>query len=213
MRPSKKELIDYWKKTKMVTDRRVLKAFEDVKREDFVPDGELDYAYGDYPLPIGYNQTISQPSTVMIMTQDLKVKEGNKVLEVGAGSGYQAALLGKLVGSKGLVITAEIIPELAEFAKKNLKKAGIKNVKVVCCDGSMGYKKEAPYDRIIVTASCPAVPLPLIEQLKENGIILAPVGSSFFGQKMIKGVKKKGKLKTEFLGYYAFVPLKGKYGF
>lgn len=213
MRPSKKELVEYWKGTKMITDARVLKAFEDVEREDFVPDGELEFAYGDYPLPIGHNQTISQPSTVMVMTQDLEVKEGNKILEVGAGSGYQAALLSKLVGSKGKVITTEIIPDLVKFAKKNLKKAKIKNVEVVCYDGSQGYEKEAPYDRIIVTAACPAIPHPLVEQLKEGGIVLAPVGSSFFGQKMIKGIKKKGKLKTEFLGYYSFVPLKGRYGF
>jgi len=163
-------------------------------------------------LPIGYEQTISQPTTVLIMTEALELKKGQKVLEVGAGSGYQAALIGNLVGAKGKVITTEIIPELAKFAKANLKKAKIKNAFVVEYDGSQGYGKEAPYDRIIVTAACPEIPKPLVDQLKEGGIIIAPVGS-FLGQKMVKGTKRKGGLETYSLGDFVFVPLKGKYGY
>ncbi|MCX8147471.1 MAG: methyltransferase domain-containing protein, partial [Candidatus Woesearchaeota archaeon] len=146
---------------------------------------------------------------IMIMLQALEPKESDKVLEIGTGSGYNAALLSKLVKK---VVTTEIIPELVEYAKKNLKKAGIKNVEVFHSDGSRGHKKEAPYDKIIVTAACPEIPLPLIEQLKENGIIVAPVGP-LYSQKMIKGTKKKGKLVLEELGDFVFVPLKGKHGY
>ena len=109
-------------------------------------------------------------------------------------------------------VTTEIIPELVEFAKGNIKKCGIKNVEIIEWDGSKGYEKEAPYDKIMVTAACPRIPEPLIEQLKESGIILAPVGS-FFGQEMIKLVKEKERIITKNLGSFVFVPLKGKYGY
>jgi protein-L-isoaspartate(D-aspartate) O-methyltransferase len=208
---SKKRLIDYWHATGIVKDKRLIKAFEAVPREEFVSEEHLSEAYGDYPLPIGEEQTISQPTTVMIMTQALRLKEGNKVLEVGAGSGYQAAIISKIVGERGIVITTEIIPKLAEFARRNIKKLGIRNVIIVNHDGSKGYEKEAPYDRIIVTAACPRLPMPLIEQLRENGIIVAPVGS-LYGQEMIRGIKKKGKVETESLGDFVFVPLRGEYG-
>ncbi|MBW2984156.1 protein-L-isoaspartate(D-aspartate) O-methyltransferase [Candidatus Woesearchaeota archaeon] len=208
----KESLIAYWQNSGLIKDKRLLEAFRKVPREKFITKGFLEEAYGDYPLPIGEGQTISQPTTVMIMTQALELKPGDKVLEVGAGSGYQAAIIAKVIGSKGKVITTEIIPELVKFAKDNLKKAGIKNAVVVEWDGSQGYEKWAPYDKIIVTAACPRIPPPLIEQLKNNGIIIAPVGSAF-GQTMIKGVKKEGVLQTESLGSFMFVPLKGKYGY
>lgn len=208
----KNELVEYWESNKIITDKRLIEAFKAVPREKFIRDDYLEEAYGDYPLPIGEGQTISQPTTVMIMTQALELKSGQKVLEVGAGSGYQAAIISKMVGKKGKVITTEIITKLAEFARKNIKKCNIKNVKIIEHDGSQGYKKEAPYDRCIVTAACPIIPKPLIEQLKENGIIIAPVGP-LFGQSMIKGIKKEGKLETFNLGSFVFVPLKGKYGY
>lgn len=208
----KESLIAYWKNSGLIKDKRLLEAFRKVPREKFIKNGFLEEAYGDYPLPIGEGQTISQPTTVMIMTQALELKPGNKVLEVGAGSGYQAAIISKVIGSKGRLITTEIIPELVKFARANLKKAGIRNVNVVRWDGSKGYEKEAPYDKIIVTAACPSMPLPLVEQLKDNGIIIAPVGS-LIGQTMVKGRKKKGLLETESLGRFMFVPLKGKYGY
>ena len=209
----KQLLIDYWRRSGTIKDEKLLEAFREVPRELFIKDGFEEEAYGDYPLPIGMGQTISQPTTVMIMTQALELKEGQKVLEVGAGSGWQAAIIGKIVGEKGKVITTEIIAELAEFARKNINKAKIKNVKVINYDGSQGYKKEAPYDRCIITAACPQIPPPIIEQLKEGGIVVAPVGSLAFGQSMIKLRKKSKELIKENLGSFVFVPLKGKYGY
>lgn len=205
----KQQLIDYWESRKIIKDKKLIKAFKDTPREKFIDPSDIDQAYGDYPLHIGYGQTISQPTTVMIMIEALELKPTDKVLEVGAGSGYCAAIMSKLAKK---IITTEVIPELAEFAKKNIKKSNIKNVTVVEYDGSQGYKKEAPYDKIMITAACPSIPEPLIQQLKENGIILAPVGD-FFNQSMIKGIKIKGKLETHSLGYFRFVPLKGKYGY
>jgi len=208
----KKRLIENWESSGTIKDKKVIDAFKAVPREKFILKKHLSEAYGDYPLSIGKGQTISQPTTVLMMTEALELKEGDKVLEVGAGSGYQAAIISKLVGKKGEVITTEIIPELAEFAKKNIQKLEIKSVKIINHDGSQGYEKESPYDKIMITAACPEIPEPLIEQLKENGIIMVPVGD-LFGQQMIKGVKKKGKLETKSLGYFMFVPLKGKYGY
>ena len=204
----KQKLIDYWQSSGIIKDKKLIEAFKEVKREDFILNGYEKEAYGDYPLPILKGQTISQPTTVMIMIQALELKPEDKVLEVGAGSGYCGAIIAKLAKK---VITTEIIKDLKEFAEKNLKKAKIKNIKVVHYDGSKGYEKEAPYDKIIVTAACKTMPEPLIKQLKENGIIIAPVGG-FLSQKMIKGIKKNGKLETHSLGYFTFVPLTGEYG-
>lgn len=209
---SKQDLAEYWIRNGIITDRRILKAFQDIKREDFVPSEYKLHAYGDYPVPIPGGATISQPTTVLMMTQALEIKSGQRVLEVGTGSGYQAAILSKLVGSKGKVISTEVVKELEDYAKRNLQKAGIKNVKVVYTDGSRGYEKEAPYDRIIVTAACPSIPEPLVKQLKDDGILIAPVGSRS-SQEMIKAKKIKGKLVTENLGDFMFVPLQGEFGF
>ncbi len=209
----KEHLVDYWESSGTIKDKRLLDAFKAVPREMFIRESYLSEAYGDYPLPIGHGQTISQPTTVMMMTQALELKPGDKVLEVGAGSGYQAAIIAKMVGENGKVITTEIVSELVLFAQDNLKKAGIKNVEVVCLDGSKGYEKQAPYDKIIVTAACPKIPKPLIEQLKEGGIIVAPVGALFFGQNMVKARKVNGKLEKESLGQFVFVPLKGEHGY
>jgi protein-L-isoaspartate(D-aspartate) O-methyltransferase len=145
----------------------------------------------------------------MIMIDALGLKGNDKVLEIGAGSGYCAAIMSRIAKE---VYTTEIVPEIVDFARKNLEKANIKNVFVIEHDGSQGYEKEAPYGKIMVTAGCPKIPQPLIDQLKEGGIIVAPI-SHLLGQKMIKGIKKQGKLKKESLGNFAFVPLKGKYGY
>ncbi|MBS3125833.1 protein-L-isoaspartate(D-aspartate) O-methyltransferase [Candidatus Woesearchaeota archaeon] len=205
----KEDLVRYWKDSKLITDEKLLNAFSAVPREAFILPEYLDQAYGDYPLPIGHGQTISQPTTVMLMIQTLELRKTDKVLEVGAGSGYCAAIMSRLCKK---VITTEIIPELCNYAKENILRLKLKNVEVVCHDGSKGYEKEAPYDKIMVTAACPGIPDPLIAQLKENGVIVAPVGGSF-GQEMIKGIKKKGKLMTKNLGEFMFVPLKGEHGF
>ncbi len=205
----KQELVRYWTDNKIITDKRLIEAFKAIPREEFILDELVNEAYGDYPLPILKGQTISQPTTVMIMINALDLKKTDRVLEVGAGSGYCAAIISKIVK---FVYTTEIIPELAEFAKKNIENIEIKNVGVINYDGSKGYEKQAPYDKIMVTAACPKIPPPLIEQLKEGGIIVAPV-SQFLGQKMIKGIKKGKELKTDYLGDFVFVPLKGKYGY
>lgn len=206
------ELMDFWKRGLGLTDEE-LKAFREVKREDFVPIDIKDRAYEDIPLPILRGKTISQPTTVMLMTHALELKEGEKVFEVGTGSGYQAAIIAKIVGQKGKVITTEVIPELVNFAKQNLAKAGIGNVEVYEDDGSKGMKDKSPFDKIIITAACKEFPKPLLEQLKPEGIIVGPVGDAY-EQEMVRERKdKKGKLELEFLGQFLFSPLYGKYGF
>jgi len=204
----KKELINQWAKLRVVTDKRVIAAFKKVDREDFLVKEYVEDAYEDIPLPILQHQTISQPTTVVIMLQSLEVKEGMKVLEIGAGSGYNAALLSVLVGKTGKVYTTEIVSELVRFASENLKK--YKNVEVHECDGSKGLPHFAPFDRIICTAAAEKIPQPLIDQLKEGGIIVIPVGPEY-GQKMVKGVKKNGKLDSRPLGDFMFVPLVGEF--
>lgn len=196
-----RELIEEkWLKSKAVID-----AFKKVPRENFVPAEQKRYAYANYPLPIPGGQTISQPLTVAVMTEALEARRGDKILEVGAGSGYQAAMLSEVVGPTGKIISLEIIPELFSFAKKNL--SGYENVKLLHMDGSLGYSPEQPYDRIIVTASAPRIPKPLANQLKEGGRLVIPVGD-----RMIIAEKKRGALEETFLGYYAFVPLTGEHG-
>lgn len=209
---SKQDLIKHWTSSGIIKDKRVIDAFKKIPREKFIKEGYLDEAYGDYPLSIGKGQTISQPTTVMLMTQALELRQDDKVLEVGTGSGYQAAIIADIVGRKGKVISTEIIEELVEFAQKNIKKLKLKNVKIICYDGSKGYEDESPYDKIIITAACPKIPKPLVRQLKENGIIVAPVGN-LLEQVMIKARKKGNRLVEENIGQFMFVPLKGKYGY
>ena len=210
--PQKSELIKFWKDNFSFTEAE-LKAFEEVNRENFIPENLINAAYYDSPLPLLRGKTISQPTTVMIMTHALELESGEKVFEVGTGSAYQAAIIAKLVGANGKVITTEVVPELVSFAKQNLNKAKIKNVFVYEEDGSKGMPSEAPFDKIIITAACKEFPKPLIEQLKPNGMIVGPVGSQQ-EQEMVRGVKdKNGHLELEFLGQFLFTPMYGKYGF
>jgi len=204
----KQALVKKWEG--IITDKSVIKAFMQVERKDFMAKETEAYAYEDVALPIMKGQTISQPFTVMFMTQALELKKGMNVLEVGAGSGYQAAIIANVIGSKGKLYTTEIIPELVEFAKGNLEKAHISNVKVIHSDGSLGYKEKAPYDRIIVTAAAPSVPKPLLSQLKKGGIMVIPVGINT--QDMMKIKKLNGKIVKENMGAFRFVPLKGRHG-
>ncbi len=192
--------------------KKLVDALRKYPRELFVPGNVKQLAYRDIPLFIGHGQTISQPSTVIVMTEFLDVKKGQKVLEIGAGSGWQAALISELVGNKGKVYTVDIIQELVQFASNNLKKVGIKNVEVIRADGSLGLKEHAPFDRIIVTAACPEIPKPLIEQLKTDGKMVIPVGSMYL-QEMFVLMKKKEEIEKEIIGHFQFVPLVGKYGF
>lgn len=208
----KTELMNFWKENLNFQEIE-LNAFRAVNREDFVPEELKDRAYEDMPLPLLRGKTISQPTTVMMMTHTLELQPGEKVFEVGTGSGYQAAIIAKIVGSKGRVVTTEVLPELVIFAKQNLAKANIKNVEVYEDDGSNGMPKEAPFDKIIITAACKEFPKPLLEQLKPEGIIVGPVGDQH-EQEMVRGTKdKNGKLELEFLGSFLFSPLYGKYGF
>ncbi len=193
--------------------KKVIDAFKKIRREDFVIN-ELKYrAYDDIALPIVGGQTISQPSTVLYMLEQLDLKPGQRVLEIGAGSGYNATLMASMVGSKGRVYSIEFLDEVYRFAKKNIANAKIKNVEIIKRDGSKGYDKEAPYDRIIITAACPEIPGVLVEQLKDTGVIVAPVGSLTY-QRMVRLKKKDGMLeKYESDNEYMFVPLRGEYGF
>ena len=205
----KKELISYLTEAGFMHTPAVIAAFERVPRERFVPADMKKHAYANEPLPIGHGQTISQPLTVAVMTEHLDVRAGQKVLEVGTGSGYQAAIIAKIVGSKGKVVSTERIPELAKAARKNLSAAKVKNVSVIECDGTQGYAAAAPYDRIIVTAAAPFVPEPLVEQLKPGGKMVIPVEDELWEVRK----SKSGEISREVLGLYAFVPLVGEHGY
>jgi protein-L-isoaspartate(D-aspartate) O-methyltransferase len=196
----------------LLLEEKVREAMLRVPRHKFVPEYEQKEAYIDSPLDIGHGQTISAPHMVAIMCELLELSEGNKVLEVGAGSGYNAAVMGEIIGKKGHVYTVERIEALVNFARENLRKTGYNNVTVVLEDGSMGYSECAPYDRIAVTCAAPYIPEPLLEQLKPGGIMVIPVGN--YSQELIR-VKKdsKSNIHTERKGGVAFVPLIGKHGF
>ncbi len=189
-----------------IVDRRVLKVMGDLPREDFVPESMKASAYDDNPLPIGNGQTISQPYIVAEMTELLMLKGNENVLEIGTGSGYQAAILSKLVKR---VITVERVKELAEKTGDLLQKKGYGNVEVVFGDGTKGYAKEAPYDAIIVTAAAEKIPKKLIEQLAGGGRLVAPVGPRYH-QELIRIIKRNGKLEEDYHGGVIFVPLIGE---
>lgn len=191
-----------------VRDDRVLSAMRSIPRHLFVPPTYRDAAYNDCPLPIGRGQTISQPYIVAVMTELLQIRPGDRVLEIGGGSGYQAAILGTLARD---VISIERIPDVAEMAKENLSGAGITNVTIVIGDGTLGYPAKAPYDAILITAAAPDVPPPLIGQLAEGGRLVAPVGSRDL-QELVRCTKKEGTVTREYFGGVVFVPLLGEYG-
>ena len=162
-----------------VKDEDVLMAVRKVEREKFIPKKYIDLAYSDRPLPIGYKQTISQPYIVAYMTEQLQVEKSHKILEIGTGSGYQAAVLAELSNH---IFTIEIIPELAERSEKVLKELEYENITVRSGDGYKGWPEEAPFDRIIVTAAPDKIPEKLVEQLAPNGRMILPVGGSIFAQ-------------------------------
>lgn len=206
------KLIENIKSFGYLKTKNIEEALRKYKREFFVPEDLKREAYRDFPLSIGFNQTISQPSTVVAMTEALEVKTGDKILEVGTGSGWQSAILSFLVGDSGKVYTTEIVKELAEFARNNLKKLGIKNVEVFVKDGSKGLEEKAPFDKIMVTAAAPDVPKPLLEQLKEDGIMVVPVGNLYL-QDMFVIKKLKDRVEKKSIGSFMFVPLRGRFGF
>ena len=186
-----------------ISHAAVLRAMREVKRHEFVPPDQRENAYDDRPLPIGYGQTISQPYIVGYMTEVIKPRAEFKVLEIGTGSGYQAAVLGEIVSE---VYTVEIVPELGNAAIARLKTLGYKNVHVKIGDGYHGWQEHAPYDAIVVTAAAEFIPPPLIEQLKDKGKIIIPVGSPFMTQMLMLVEKKGGKTTSKSLFPVVFVP-------
>lgn len=190
-----------------ITNPYVLNAMRKVPRHLFISPEYGDDAYGDYPLPISYGQTISQPYIVAYMTEIVNPSRNKKALEIGTGSGYQAAVLSEIVDS---VFTIELVDELATEAKSTLKRLGYRNIEVRSGDGYNGWPEKAPFDIIIVTAAAPSIPEPLISQLADGGRLVIPVGASGGLQELKLVTKRKGKVATERLIYVRFVPFKRK---
>ena len=197
------ELVQRLIEEEYLKTERIIGAFLNVDRKDFVPEEYKSESYGDYPLPIGYGQTISQPATVAFMLELLQPEAGDKVMDAGSGSGWQTAILASIVGEKGSVYAVERIPELYEFGQKNLQKYKFQNISFLCADATKGLVEQAPFDKIIAAAAGSEIPPAWPEQLKIGGRIVAPVGSSVWLY------IKKSETEFEKLEYpgFAFVPL------
>ena len=196
-------MVAYQLKNRDITDTATLNAMMSVPRHQFVPDHLKKLAYEDGPLPIGEGQTISQPYIVAFMTQSLDLKPHYKVLEIGTGSGYQAAVLAEIADA---VFTIEIVKKLGLAAKNRLKKIGYTNIEVKIGDGYHGWPEEGPFDAIIVTAGAESVPAALLEQLKEGGQLIIPLGPPNSVRQLVLATKKNGKVKTKNLMAVRFVP-------
>ena len=194
-------------KARGVSGSRVLAAMSKVRRDEFVPAGVKGSSYTDQPLPIGYGQTISQPYIVAFMTEQLRLSNNDRVLEIGTGSGYQAAILAELAAE---VYTIEIIEPLAKTAEATLQRLGYKNVHVRAGDGYKGWPERAPFDAVIVTCAPEDVPQPLIDQLKEGGRMVIPVGGGLGYQQLYLLEKKNGKLERRAVLPVRFVPMTGE---
>lgn len=192
-----------------ISDARVLDAMRSVPREEFVVAGDENEAYQDRPLPIGHNQTISQPYIVAYMTEQIRIQPDDVVLDIGTGSGYQAAILSRLAKQ---VYTIEYVPELAKRTAKLFEHLHYENITVIEGDGSGGYPERAPYDAILMAAAAPGIPEPLVEQLAPGGRLILPVGGS--GSQILKLITKntQGQVNTENLISVVFVPLRGGLG-
>ncbi|HVP94878.1 MAG TPA: protein-L-isoaspartate(D-aspartate) O-methyltransferase [Methanoregulaceae archaeon] len=205
---SRARMVEYQIEGRGVHDPRLLDAMRQIPRHLFVPPELREAAYQDRPLPIGRGQTISQPYIVAVMTELLLLQGRDRVLEIGTGSGYQAAILSRLAKT---VITVERLPEIAEDAKRLFETLNVTNIQVVTGDGTEGYAPGAPYDGIIVTAATPDIPPPLINQMAEGGRLVAPAGSRDL-QQLIRLIKRGDNIIREEFGGVMFVPLLGKYG-
>lgn len=217
MSRERRMLVEMLKSEGIIKSDLVEESFLSVPREYFVPEHLKVYAYSDTPLPIGYGQTISAPHMVAIMTEELRVKPGNKVLEIGTGSGYQAVILAHIVSKKpsGHVYTVERIPQLARRAVINIANARpdlLDFITVIVGDGSKGIELFQPYDRIIVTAAAPKIPEPLVQQLKPGGIMVIPVGNRWEQILQIVIKNEKGYITIKDSIACIFVPLIGQYG-
>jgi protein-L-isoaspartate(D-aspartate) O-methyltransferase len=206
-RKARQNMVERDLKGRDITDKKVLAAMGKVPRHLFVEERLRDEAYADHPLPIDEGQTISQPYIVALMTQILRVKPEDKVLEVGTGSGYQAAVLAELIDK---VYSIEIREKLAKEAEETLKKLGYPKVRVKYADGYFGWKEHAPFDAIIITCAANHIPPPLIEQLNEGGKLLLPLGSTTYWQTLTMITKKKGDLIVEQVTDVRFVPMTGE---
>lgn len=191
-----------------IKEQKVLDTFRKVERHKFIPENLENSAYADFPVPIGEGQTISQPYIVALMTESLNLNAQDKVLEIGTGSGYQTAILAELAKE---VYSIERHEALAKKAEGILNALGYTNIKIKVGDGTLGWEEFAPFEKVIITAASPCLPLPLTEQLKENGKIVLPLGENF-SQVLTLVEKKKGKLESVNICGCVFVPLVGKYG-
>jgi protein-L-isoaspartate(D-aspartate) O-methyltransferase len=207
-RISRERMVTHQIESRGIRDPRVLEAMRKVPRHLFVDEALWDQAYGDFPLPIGSNQTISQPYIVALMTQQLGLRGDEKVLEVGTGSGYQAAILAELAR---VVYSVERIPSLLPGARKILEELRYTNIMLKLDDGTWGWQSEAPFDAIIVTAGSPSVPQPLIDQLNDPGVLIIPVGDEY-SQVLVKITKSNDKIHQEDMGGVRFVKLVGDHG-
>lgn len=206
----RRAMVRYQLQDRGISDPQVLAAMGKVKREAFVPTDERDFAYNDGPLPIGYGQTISQPLMVALMTEVLQLSGGERVLEIGTGSGYAAAILGEIASE---VFTIERIAELAKSASRALEEQGYANVHVKCDDGTLGWAEHAPYDAIVATAAGPSAPRALKDQLKIGGRLVMPVGSRTGGQQLVRITRLSSTdYQSEGLDWVRFVPLIGEQG-
>ena len=204
----RQQMVTFQLEARGIKDKSTLTAMRKVERHRLVPKAQVEYAYEDRPLPIGYGQTISQPYMVGYMTEVIRPRAGMKVLEIGTGSGYQAAVLAEIVDE---VYTIEIVEALAKTAKSRLEEMGYSNIHVKEGDGYFGWEEHAPFDAIIVTAASPFIPPPLIEQLKEGGKMVIPVGAPFTTQQLMLVEKQKdGTRKTRNLLPVRFVPFTRK---
>lgn len=214
----REQMIQRYLRAGYIKSDSMAEAVRRVPREEFMDPAYVDYAYVDKPFPIPGDgkQTISAPYMYPVFYEPLNLVKGNRVLEIGAGSGYGAALARQLVGSTGLVVSIEINETTFGFARENLDRTGYGDVVLVHGDGSLGYPEEAPYDAICVTAACPAIPRPLIEQLGAPGRLMAPVGSSYsiYGQDLVLLEKDAdGGIDERILMKVSYVPLTGEYGY
>lgn len=199
----RQRMIEEQLKPRGITDKATLYAMGKIPREAFVPESQKPFAYADRPLPIGSGQTISQPFMVAYMTQALHLKPSDRVLEIGTGSGYQAAILSRMIDT---VFTIEIVKPLAQQAILRMKNVNIHNVALKIGDGYYGWKEKAPFDAIIVTAGAESVPLYLVEQLAENGRMIIPIGPHKGVRQLMLLKKKNGKIKSRTLMPVRFVP-------
>ena len=206
----RKRLVEHLCTTGYIKTMSVKQAFLTVPREVFLPTSMKSFSYDDTPLDIGNGQTISAPHMVAIMCEALDIKKGQKILEIGTGSGYHAAIVAQLVGETGTVYSIERFESLAIQAKQNLHSINCSNVRVEIGDGSCGLPAYQPYDRIYVTCAAPSLPQPLIDQLQDPGKLLAPVGDMYCELTLF--TKEKQKQRIQHLGGCVFVPLVGKYG-